>query len=97
MYTDLSSLLELLILLTISLGLPFIIVELYLLLKRLNSTIQKVDDIADRFSEIADSDEGLKDFTKEIVSYSANEIINNQSQRLLNGLLSGISHLFIKK
>ena len=90
---DIEELFQIVMYIVLIVGVPVLFVQLYILLKRLNTTLKDVNSISAKAVKVSEDPEAVKTFTKELTSYTANDVIDRQTERLAHGLAQGVLSL----
>lgn len=97
MQVEIYDVFYIIILTVVAIGLPLIGIELYMFLKQLNSILKDIKVISENSAEVMNNPEATDKFAKDLAAYTANNVIETQTQNLVNMFAKGVSNVFTKR
>lgn len=93
MTIEINELFRIVIYTIIAIGLPIIVIYLIIILARLNSILKDVKGVSKSVSLISKDEESTQKFVQEVTSYTANNVIETQTQNVTKVIAGKLSEL----
>ncbi len=90
MTIDLSELFRLTFGLILLIGVPLLVVQLYIVFRKVSSVLDDVKIISSKSAEVAEDKEAVQQFTQEVMSYTANDVIETQTHNISRKVADGL-------
>ncbi len=97
MLIDPKEFLTITLLIFVTVLVPIILVQIILLLKRADKVVRNAEQISESIAEITDDEGKMQEFVQEIVSYTANDVIQTQSNNIMQSASKAIASFLVKR
>lgn len=93
MSIEVNELFKIIILTIISIGLPIIVIYLSIILYRINKILKNFQKVSQSVSDLNKDEASTQKFVQEVTSYTANNVIETQTQNVTKVIAGKLSEL----